>query len=87
MLIDRVRKRFANRFAEWQTKALRNGRYFPPPNRWELSVDKHGYVQLLMGCSAGFLPSESGSHLRRPFKPGLIQPRHNLALLHEEPHP
>lgn len=58
MLIAWVRKRFANRVAEWQATALCNGRYFPPPNRWELSVDYQGCVQLLMGWSAGYLPSD-----------------------------
>jgi hypothetical protein len=72
MLIEWVRKRFANRFAEWQATALRNGRYFPPPNRWELSVDSQGCVQLLMGWSAGFLPSDRVLAIRRvaEFTPG-----------------
>ena len=56
LLLERVRHRFARRYSAWQRLALKNGRFFPPPNRLELTVNTGGSVQLLMSWSAGFSP-------------------------------
>jgi hypothetical protein len=58
MVITRARTQFASRYAGWQTLALRNGRFFPPPVRWELAVDVRGCVQILLGWSPDFLPDD-----------------------------
>ena len=65
LLLERIRTRFANKYADWQALALRNGRFFPAPVRWELTVDTQGSVQVLLGWSTGFLPADQNMVIQR----------------------
>jgi hypothetical protein len=64
-LLARVRAHFVHRYAGWQALALRNGRFFPPPMRWELTMDTQGCVQVLLGWSPGFLPDDQVLVMKR----------------------
>ena len=57
LFLERARRRFINRYAGWQVQAEQNGRFFPPPMVWNLTVHSQGNVQVLLGWSEGFSPS------------------------------
>jgi hypothetical protein len=65
MLLNRIRVRFVRRYASWQRLAVRNGRFFPAPIRWEVTLNTQGSVQVVLGWAAGFTPGDQVLVVRR----------------------